>query len=151
MGIPYNQFNTITEGDMKRAKQPFFITLTPVAPVAAGAVAIFTVQTPDRDFLWTSFGFSSTPAGLPLAGQPFRLGLRDNSTMTWFQDQRFDLASVTGSDQTISQSGLTWLSCPWPFFRKSTINVELQNVGALAATPIVTLHGYLMETTKEVR
>ncbi len=151
MGRQFTQVNTIAESDLKRARMPYWITARPPAVVAAGGVAILNIQTPTRDFVWTHIAFNSVQVGFPLTGMPFRVQIIDLTSQTWFADQRFDISGVCGSDQTISQNPMIPIAFPWTFSKQGTLQVEFQNLGAIATTPTLTFHGFLAETTSKVQ
>ena len=125
-----------------RAPVPYFIHLEPVAQVAAGATATVTYTIGPRPFVWTHMGFASEEVGFPATGQRFKVNLQDVGGSTFFAPVRWLMSCVNGNHGT-NDKAMIELAVPWRFDRMSSLIAEFENMGALAATPYLVLHGYL--------
>ncbi len=137
-----NRIEPYQPEDGVRAQVPYFIHLEPLAQVAAGATATVTYTVGPRDFVWTDLGFSSEEVGVPAAGQRFKVRLQDVGGSMFFGPIRWLMSAVTGSHGT-NDKDMFKLSVPWRFNKQSSMTAEFENLGAVAATPYMVLHGYL--------
>lgn len=143
-----NQQRNLTPVDPKgvpRANVPYFIEMEPPAQVAAGATVVVRFTIGPRNFKCTGFGFTSQNVGFPLAGQLFRLGIVDIGASIRFQPHRWHATPITGSVPGVDDR--PYVDFPgkveWTFAAQTTVEVEFENIGALACTPTLVLAGYL--------
>lgn len=121
---------------------PQFIEFEPaaIAPAATGQV-VYTVGV--RDFVCTQIGFTSQPVGLPLAGQRFKLSIRDIGSSTSFEPFRWNATTALGANVGIGMTQPFQLPVKWRFLAKTSIRVEFENIGTLPCIPNLVLTGYL--------
>lgn len=128
-----------------RHNVPFFIEIEPVAAVAAGATGVVRFTRGPRDFICTGFGFTSAAVGVPPAGMNFKIGILDIGTSIRFQPVRFHVTPVVGMNPATADKA--YMEFPeearWKFDPQTTIEVEFENIGALACLPTLVLVGYL--------
>ena len=134
-GIPANQ--------VKYASIPYFVNIEPLAVVPAGSTVQVEYTVGVRNFIVTSIGFTSSPVGLPAAGQVFKLGIEDVGMSRQFQPDRWNMTAVFGSNPAVSDQPAFELPVPWPFRAHTTIRTEFENIGTLACLPTLVLVGYL--------
>lgn len=122
---------------------PQFIEFEPPAAIAAAATGQVVYTVGVRDFVCTHIGFTSQPVGLPLAGQRFKISIRDIGSNTSFEPHRWNTTSALGRPTATGALQPFALPKEWRFLAKTSIRVEFENVGALACTPNLVLIGYL--------
>jgi hypothetical protein len=140
----------IHERDLRLNDQPYFYVFIPAAPVAPNTTAIVTQNISDRDFMWRTIGWTTdavfTPAfWLPAVGVPFRVNIRDIHGQKYFSNERVDLTTITGTNPQWFDKPMFRMEREWRFRWNTTIWVEFLNDGTVAATPRLTLGGYLTD------
>lgn len=128
-----------------RAPVPYFIEIEPPAAVAAGATAQVRYTLGPRNFVCKGLGFTSAPVGVPAAGQWFKIGILDIGASIRFQPHRWHTTATIGSNPGTSDQQYMEFpkEAPWTFSQQTTIEVEFENIGALACLPTLVLVGYL--------
>ena len=138
------QTRAIDPQGIPRAEVPYFILVDPAAAVAAAATAVVNMTMPPRDFVWTHMGFTSADVGIPAAGPDFRIRMRDvGASIDFTPGNRFRIRAITGTNAGTSDKGAFELSKPWRFKALTTLMAEFENLGGIASTPHLVLHGYL--------
>ncbi len=129
-----------------RGNVPYYIEIEPAAQVAAGANAVVRQNVGPRDFVCTGFGFTSQAVGVPAAGMNFKIGIVDIGASMRFQPHRFHVTPVIGSNPGVGdQSAHEFpVEARWTFTRLTTIEIEFENIGALACTPTLVMTGYII-------
>ncbi len=153
MGVPFYysaepayNFN-ITEQDIRKAYQPYFYTFRPTVATPAGGIDVVFNNITYRDFIWTHLGWTTDAPFAPVItmpniGVPFRVRVRDINAGLEFANQRFDLTSITGTNPQWHDKPMFKLAVPWRFLMNTRIEVEVENIGLVAAFLTVTLHGF---------
>lgn len=144
-GVP-QQLTPIDQKGVPRAPLPQFIEIEPVAAVAAGATGNVRYTIGPRNFVCTGMAYTSQPVGIPAAGMRFRINIQDIGASVFFAPFRFLARPVFGSDEGLSDSSYIELAngkATWTFQRQSIINVEFENIDAIACIPTLVLVGYL--------
>jgi len=137
------QITPIDPRGVPRAMLPQFIEIEPAA-VAAGATVNVRYTVGPRHFVCTGMGYTSAPVGIPAAGMRFRINIQDIGASVFFAPVRFLARPVFGSDEALSDTAYIELPVKWQFDRMTTINVEFENIDAIACTPTLVLIGYLL-------
>lgn len=140
-GLP--QMTPVDAKGVIMAKVPQFIEIEPGAAVAAAAVAQVIYNVGVRDFVCTHLGFTSAPVGLPLAGQRFKISIRDIGSNTSFEPFRWHTTSALGRPTATGALQPFQLPVPWTFQARTSIRVDFENIGGLACLPNLVLIGYL--------
>jgi len=143
-----NSKNAIEERDLSLDDQPYFVVFIPPVAIAPNATAIVTQNMSVRDFIWDTIGWTTdavfTPSfWMPAVGVPFRITIQDINRQRFFSNERLDMMTVTGTNPQWNDKGMYRLSRPWRFYLNTTISVEFLNDGPVAATPRLTLGGFL--------
>ena len=128
-----------------RAPVPYYIEMEPAAAVPAGANVVVRNTLGPRDFVCKGWGFTSAPVGFPAAGQYFKIGIVDIGASIRFQPFRFHVTPIIGTNPGVGDQAKTDFpdEAPWTFSKQTTIEIEFENIGALADLPTLVLHGYL--------
>jgi hypothetical protein len=139
--------------DLSLNDQPYYYVFIPTAPVAAGATGLVQQNVSDRDFIWDSIGWTTDAVfapvfWLPAVGVPFRVNIWDVHGQKFFSNERVDLTTITGTNPQWNDKCMHRLSRPWRFVYNTSIRVEFLNDGPIAATPRLTLGGYLADSLK---
>lgn len=140
-GMP--QMTPVDRKGVELAKVPQFVEIEPGAAVAAAAVAQVVYNVGVRDFVCTHLGFTSTPVGLPLAGQRFKISIRDIGSSTSFEPFRWNTTSALGRNEGVGDVAPFKLPVSWTFQARTSIRIDFENIGALACLPNLCLIGYL--------
>lgn len=137
-------FVPIDPKGVPRANVPYFIEVEPPAAVAAGATVVVRYTFGPRDFVCKGFGFTSAGVGFPAAGMYFKLGIRDLGASISFQPHRWHVTPVTGTNPAVGDQDFAEFpaEAPWIFTSQTTVEVEFENIGALACLPTLVLVGY---------
>jgi len=112
-------------------QRPYFIPIE--LEVAAGATGN-TSPAEDiggRDFVWTALGVQ--------ADQPFKIKIRDAGGNVEFQKSAFHVETLVGTNNY----RVFPLPVPWRFTARSSIYVEVENLGSATDTIYITFIGYL--------
>ncbi len=139
------QITPIDPKGVARANVPYFIEIEPAAAVAAGANVVVRYTVGPRDFVMKKFGFTSSLVGVPPTGQFFKIGITDIGASIRFQPFRFHVTPITGANPGTGDQPAVELpeEAPWTFTAQTTIEVEFENIGAIACLPTLVLSGYL--------
>ncbi len=146
MGIPGNRpLVPIDPKGVPRAPVPYYIEIEPAGQVAAGANVVVRYTVGPRDFVCTGFGFTSQQVGVPAAGMLFKLGIVDIGASIRFQPHRFHATPVTGANPGFGDQPSVEFpgKLTWTFTSLTTVEVEFENIGALACLPTLVLIGFL--------
>lgn len=124
---------------------PYYVEVEPPLAVAAGATAVTRYTFGPRDFICTGFGFTSQAVGVPAAGMYFKIGIRDIGASISFQPHRWHVTPVVGTNPAVGDQRAVEFpeKAPWTFTSQTTVEVEFENIGALACVPTLVLTGYL--------
>jgi hypothetical protein len=151
----YNKYanglkNAVEEKDLNLNDQPYFYVFIPPVAIAAGATAIVQQNMSARDFVWTDIGWTTdavfVPAfWLPAVGVPFRVMIQDIHGQKFFSNERVDMTTLTGTNPQWNDKGMYRMIRSWRFVYNTTISIEFLNDGPVAATPRLTLGGYLTD------
>lgn len=128
------------------AEAQFYIYVfrTP-AVVAAGAQAQVSLVNGPYKFLWTDVGFTSSPVGIPAAGQPFQVFIQDVGRQSFFSNVPFNLLALTGVNPFLNDQPAYKLPHPYTWLEQGQYLITFTNVGTLACIPELQLIGYLLK------
>lgn len=138
MSLPQNQITPIDARGVPRNRVPYWINIETSAAVIAGGTAVVLEAIGPRDFVWTHANIRSQEVGIPAGEMPFKVLITDIGDSTIFGARRFNARAAFGVSKDAFE-----LPEPWRFRAKTSIQVEFENLGGLAAIPTLILHGYL--------
>lgn len=138
MSLRQNQITPVDARGVPRNEVPYWINIEPPAAVAAGGTTVVPEAIGPRDFVWTHVAFRSQEVGVPPVEQPFKVLMTDIGDSTIFGARRWNVRAAIGVNKDAFE-----LPKPWRFRAKTTLQVEFENTGGLAAIPTLVLHGYL--------
>jgi len=122
--------------------QPHIYVFRPTAAVNAGASATVSLTNGPRNFVITHIGFTSTPAGIPAAGQPFQIFIQDVGRQAFYSNVPFNIMALIGTLPYVNDHPAFQLPVPYTWLANGQYVVTFTNVGTLASTPELQLIGY---------
>jgi len=134
---------TIDAKDAALERQPFYIEFEPDAQVAAGQTEIVSETISWRDFICTSWGFTSETVGFPATAGRWKLYIEDVAAQKTFQPRAFNPTAVIGGNFGTGDNPSKDMPVPWIFLEKTVIRVQFTSLNGLDCLPTLVMSGYL--------